>query len=47
MILKSEDVYLYLIMMFEVTFRQYETDDQYKWVRGLFEEVWNKIVERT
>lgn len=41
------DVYLYLIMMFEVTFRQYETDDQYKWVRGLFEEVWNKIVERT
>lgn len=37
------DVYLYLIMMFEVTFRKYPTDDQYRWVHGLFEQVWEKL----
>lgn len=39
------DIYLYLIMMFEVTYRQYETQDQYYWVHGLFEQVWEKIKE--
>ena len=37
------DIYLYLIMMFEVTYRQYETQDQYYWVHGLFEQVWEKL----
>lgn len=37
------DVYLYLIMMFEVTYRHYETKDQYVWVHGLFEKVWAKL----
>lgn len=37
------DVYLYLIMMFEGTFRQYPTDEQYQWVHGLFEQVWEKL----
>ena len=37
------DVYLYLIMMFEVTYRQYETMDQYHWVHGLFEQVWKLL----
>lgn len=34
------DIYLYLIMMFEGTYRHYETNDQYLWVHGLFEKVW-------
>ena len=38
------DVYLYLIMMFEGTFRHYETNDQYNWVHGLFEQVWGQLV---
>lgn len=37
------DVYLYLIMMIEGTFRQYETDEQYNWVSGLFRQVWEKL----
>ena len=37
------DVYLYLIMMFEGTYRHYETNDQYIWVHGLFEKVWKEM----
>lgn len=37
------DVYLYLIMMFEGTYRHYETNDQYVWVHGLFEKVWEEM----
>lgn len=37
------DVYLYLIMMFEGTYRHYETNDQYIWVYGLFEKVWKEM----
>lgn len=39
------DVYLYLIMMFEGTYRHYETNDQYLWVHGLFEQVWCRLAE--
>lgn len=39
------DVYLYLIMMFEVTYRHYETKDQYYWVHGLFEKVWKNLLD--
>ncbi len=39
------DVYLYLIMMFEGTYRHYETNDQYVWVHGLFEKVWERLRE--
>lgn len=39
------DVYLYLIMMFEGTYRHYETQDQYNWVHGLFVQVWKEIDE--
>lgn len=38
------DVYLYFIMMFEGTYRQYETDEQYRWVRGIFEQVWKQML---
>lgn len=37
------DVYLYIIMMIEGTFRHYETNDQYNWVNGLFMQVWEKM----
>ena len=37
------DVYLYIIMMIEGTFRHYETNDQYNWVNGLFKQVWEKL----
>lgn len=37
------DVYLYMIMMFEGAFRHYETDDQYKWVQGLFMQIWSRL----
>lgn len=39
------DVYLYLIMMFEGTYRHYKTNDQYTWVHGLFEKVWKSLEE--
>lgn len=41
------DVYLYLIMMFEGTYRHYETDEQYQWVHGLFEQVWAQLKQPT
>ena len=37
------DIYLYLIMMFEGTYRQYETDEQYRWVHELFMKVWKQL----
>ena len=37
------DVYLYLIMMFEGTYRHYKTNEQYVWVHGLFEKVWKNL----
>ncbi len=36
------DVLLYLTMMTEVFYREYEDDGQYHWTKGLFEEVWKK-----
>ena len=38
------DVLLYLIMMTEVFYREYEDDGQYKWTKMLFEEVWEKTL---
>lgn len=38
------DVLLYLTMMTEVFYREYEDDGQYHWIKGLFEEVWKKNV---
>lgn len=37
------DVFLYLTMMIEGTYRQYEDDSQYQWVRPLFEASWKKV----
>ena len=37
------DILLYLTMMTEVTYREYEDDGQYKWAKSLFEEVWGMI----
>lgn len=36
------DVLLYLTMMTEVFYREYEDDGQYKWTKVLFEEVWRE-----
>lgn len=38
------DVLLYLTMMTEVFYREYEDDGQYKWTKMLFTEVWEKNV---
>lgn len=37
------DVLLYLTMMTEVTYREYEDDGQYRWTKSLFEQVWSKL----
>ena len=37
------DVYLYLIMMNEGTFRHYETDDHYRWTSSQLKRVWEKL----
>lgn len=37
------DVYLYLIMMIEGTYRNYETNEQYIWVKGLFLPIWEEL----
>ena len=34
-------------MMFEGTYRHYETDEQYQWVHGLFEQVWAQLKQPT
>lgn len=38
------DIYLYLTMMTEGAYREYEDDEQYRWVRPLFEESWNECL---
>ena len=37
------DILLYLTMMTEVTYREYEDDGQYHWPKSLFEEVWSLL----
>lgn len=37
------DVYLYLIMMIEVTYRQYPTHEQFDWVQSLFLPIWQTM----
>ncbi len=37
------DVYLYLTMMAEVTYREYEDDGQFRWVKPLFDRVWESL----
>ena len=37
------DVLLYLTMMTEVTYREYEDDGQYHWVKPKFERAWEAL----
>ena len=37
------DILLYLTMMTEVTYREYEDEGQYQWAKSLFEEVWSML----
>ena len=37
------DIFLYLTMMTEGAYRQYEDDSQYRWVKPLFEASWEKV----
>lgn len=37
------DILLYLTMMTEVTYREYEDDGQYQWVKPIFDEVWEAL----
>ena len=37
------DVLLYLTMMTEVTYREYEDDGQYKWAKSMFDEIWSLL----
>ena len=37
------DILLYLTMMTEVTYREYEDKGQYQWSKALFEEVWSML----
>ncbi len=37
------DILLYLTMMTEGTYREYEDDSQYRWVKPMFEHIWNKV----
>ena len=37
------DIYLYLIMMTEASYREYEDDAQYRWVKPLFDKIWAKL----
>ena len=39
------DVFLYLTMMTEPAYRQYEDDSQYNWVNPMFLEVWGQLRE--
>lgn len=38
------DILLYLTMMTEVTYREYEDNGQYLWVKPLFDEVWGYLL---
>lgn len=40
------DIYLYLIMMFEGTYRHYETNEQYLWVHSLFVPIWEELKKK-
>ena len=37
------DILLYLTMMTEVTYREYEDDGQYQWVKPMFDEIWERL----
>lgn len=37
------DILLYITMMTEVTYREYEDDSQYQWVKPMFDKIWNII----
>lgn len=37
------DILLYLTMMTEVTYREYEDDSQYQWVKPIFDKIWNML----
>lgn len=37
------DILLYLTMMTEVTYREYEDDGQYQWVKPIFDKIWGKL----
>lgn len=37
------DILLYLTMMTEVTYREYEDDGQYQWVKPMFDKIWECI----
>lgn len=37
------DVHLYLVMMIEGTYRQYEDDGQYRWAKSVFLPVWEEL----
>lgn len=37
------DIYLYTTMMIEGTYRNYKTNDQYNWVKGLFDKSYNLL----
>lgn len=37
------DILLYLTMMTEVTYREYEDDSQYRWVKPMFDKIWGLL----
>lgn len=37
------DILLYLTMMTEVTYREYEDDGQYQWVKPIFDKLWDRL----
>lgn len=39
------DVYLYMIMMIEGTYRHYENNDQYNWSKEMFDRVWPNLTK--
>lgn len=39
------DIFLYLTMMVEGAFREYEDDGQYRWVKPLFDAAWEEIIK--
>ena len=40
------DVYLYLTMMTEGAYREYEDDGVYQWAKPMFEQAWDKLAEK-
>lgn len=37
------DILLYLTMMTEVTYREYEDDGQYLWSKAMFDKIWDRL----